>query len=303
MNTKALNDLLTEFLAYLKVERGLAKNTLLSYKTDLQFFLDFLNKHKISAPCEINHQIITKWCEQRSKENLAASSIHRSICAIRKFLQFLLQEKYISINPTENIILPKKPLKLPQTINIDNIQSMLDAPNNTNKGLRDKAILHLLYASGLRVSEACNLQINDIDFTKGYLKTLGKGSKERVIPLHEYCLSIIKNYLDNSYPALLNGSDSSCLFIRKNGLSLSRQSLWKIIKKYALLAGLPISISPHQLRHSFATHLLEGGVNLRALQMMLGHTDLSTTEIYMHVDKKRLLQIYADYHPRSKIRT
>lgn len=303
MKTKTLNDLLMQFLAYLKVEKGLAKNTLLSYQTDLKFFIDFLLKNNLKNPSEINNHIITKWCEQRSKDNLSASSIHRSICAIRKFLQFLLQEKYILTNPVENLILPKKALKLPQTIDIDSITAMLDAPDAmTKKGLRDKAILHLLYASGLRVSEACSLQINDIDFTKGYLKTLGKGSKERVIPLHEHCLKIIKDYLDYAYPFILNNNSSSYLFIRKNGLSLSRQSLWKIIKKYALVANLPSTISPHQLRHSFATHLLEGGVNLRALQMMLGHTDLSTTEIYMHIDKKRLLQIYEDYHPRSKIK-
>jgi integrase/recombinase XerD len=296
-----MHSLLEQFLAYLEVEKGLAKNTLLSYCSDLKFFIEFLQKLDILSPTAIEHSHISKWCEYRSKENISFSSIHRSVCAIRRFLKFLLKERYINFNPAESVLLPKKPLRLPKSINTSQIDSMLKAPDqNKTRGLRDAALLTLLYASGLRVSELAFLNIEDIDFNRGFLKTIGKGQKERVVPLNEYCLNLLNSYINNARIKLLNNNNSQYLFIRKNGLVLSRQSIWKIIKHYAALSGLT-NVSPHQLRHSFATHLLEGGVNLRALQMMLGHADLATTEIYMHVDKQRLINIYEKYHPRSKI--
>jgi integrase/recombinase XerD len=297
-----LHKMLEQFLAYLIIERGLSINTVSSYGSDLRFFFSYLSSLGITDYCHITREHISRFCEDRAINNVSARSLHRNLCAIRRFFLFLRKEGKITNNPSQDIDLPKVESKLPKYAKPAEIDELMQIPSSvSHRGLRDAAIIGLLYASGLRVSELISLKISDMDLMRGFLKTLGKGKKERVVPINEKAQGLIANYLESARPALLGESSSETLFIRKRGLSLSRQSVWKIIKKYARLSGLKADFSPHQLRHSFATHLLEGGINLRALQLMLGHSDLATTEIYMHVDKRRLITLYDQYHPRSKI--
>jgi integrase/recombinase XerD len=305
MSKKSENQLrLEQFLAYARVERGLAANSLASYKSDLGQFFIFLQEMGISEPSAVTHAHIVGFCEKKTKEQISARSLHRALSAIRRYFLFLRKEKLIEQNPAEDIELPRMEERLPKTMAIADIDKLIDLPEkNSPRGVRDSALIAMLYATGLRASEIIKLKISDIDLSHGFLRTLGKGSKERLIPINESTQKIINFYITNARERLLNNHESIYLFIRKNGLALSRQSLWKIIKKYAQLAGLKTDISPHQLRHSFATHLLEGGINLRALQILLGHSDLATTEIYLSVDKSRLISLYEKHHPRSKLST
>lgn len=289
------------FLVYLKVEKGLADNTIVSYASDLRQFFEHIAALGVQESCTITRQHLSSFCEELALHNNSAKTLHRKLSALRKFFWYLRKEGLITINPAQDFPLPKVEKTLPKYAKHDQIEELFKVPKiSTTRGLRDAAIIAVLYASGLRVSELISLKLLDLDVSRGFLQTLGKGSKERVVPLNERALGIIANYLQHARPNLLGENSSDFLFIRKSGLALSRQSVWKIIKKYAQLAGIK-ELSPHKLRHSFATHLLEGGINLRALQLMLGHSDLATTEIYMHVDKRRLKELYDQYHPRSNI--
>lgn len=296
-----LDIFLEQFLAYLRVERGLSQNTLLSYSSDIRHFFSFMATLNILQAQAITREHVSKYCQERGENHISATSLHRNLSALRRFFKFLRKENKIHIDPTVDIDLPKVEKRLPKYANISEIDALLKMPNDSIRGARDAAIIAVLYASGLRVSELVTLSVFDVDLMSSFLKTLGKGKKERLVPLNEKAASLIAHYLQISRPKLLDNASSDILFIRKNGIALSRQSVWKIIKKYARLSGMKGDFSPHQLRHSFATHLLEGGINLRALQLMLGHSDLATTEIYMHVDKTRLAALYDEHHPRSHI--
>lgn len=300
---ETLERMYEQFLAYIRVERGLANNTALSYGSDLRFFLAHLNSVGIARASDITREHVSKFCEIRFQELTSAKSLHRSLSAIRRFFRFLQKEGVVTINPAMDIELPKIEKTLPKVIKADEIDNLISqAPRGSSRGLRDAAMITLLYASGLRVSELISLKMGDVDLMRGYVRTVGKGKKERLIPVNERAQALLAHYIETAREGLLDGKESELIFIRKEGLFISRQSVWKIIKKYARLCGLKSNVSPHQLRHSFATHLLEGGVNLRALQLMLGHSDLATTEIYMHVDKKRLMELYDKYHPRAGIK-
>lgn len=289
------------FLVYLKVEKGLADNTIASYGSDLRQFFEHVAALGVSEANKITRAHLSSFCEELAAHNNSAKTLHRKLSALRKFFWYLRKEGLISTNPAQDFPLPKVEKTLPKYAKPDQIEELFKVPKvSTTRGLRDAAIIAILYACGLRVSELISLKLLDLDLSRGFLQTMGKGSKERVVPLNERALGIIANYLQHARPNLLGQSSSDILFIRKSGLPLSRQSVWKIIKKYAQLAGVK-ELSPHKLRHSFATHLLLGGINLRALQLMLGHSDLATTEIYMHVDKRRLKELYDQYHPRSNI--
>lgn len=293
---------LEQFLSYGRVEKGLSENTVNSYSSDLRLFFSFLAQSHVEGVSNIDRDHISQFCAERARKGISAKSMHRAVCALRRFFLFLRKEGKIHINPAEDIDLPRVESRLPRTAPTKDIDSILAQPSGySSRGLRDAAIIAVLYATGLRVTELILLKLADIDNTRGFLRTIGKGKKERIVPLNEKALTFLENYLTQARHSLLGNKSSEWLFIRKNGLALSRQSVWKIIKKYAILAGLSADLSPHQLRHSFATHLLEGGINLRALQLLLGHSDLATTEIYTHVDKKHLLALYDEHHPRSKL--
>lgn len=295
-----MEQLLDQFLNYLTVERGLSPNTLDSYSRDLIKYLDYLSTKGIKDISKTSDLTIISFIATLKNGGLSNRSVARNLTSIRMFYRFLTEDHHINDNPTLNIETPKRELRLPQVLSIEEVDVLLQQPDSsTSLGLRDAAFLELLYATGLRASEIISLALNDINLEAGYLIASGKGSKERLIPIGEVAQNLIKKYLKNSRPTLLKNKQSHHLFTTRSGKSMTRQGFWKLIKKYALATGIRKKITPHTLRHSFATHLLERGADLRSVQMMLGHADISSTQIYTHVTTERLKKIHNQYHPRS----
>ena len=295
-----MEHLLDQFLNYLVVERGLSPNTLDSYSRDLIKYLEYLSRKGIKDINETSDLTVISFFTSLKKNGLSNRSIARNLSSIKMFYKFLAEDHHIKSNPTLNIETPKRESKLPQVLSMEEVDSLLKIPDrNTPLGLRDAALLELLYATGLRVSEIISLPLNNINLEAGYLLAYGKGSKERLVPIGEVAQNLIKEYLEKARPALLKKKQSNYLFITRRTKPMTRQGFWKLIKKYALAAGINKNISPHTLRHSFASHLLERGADLRSVQIMLGHSDISSTQIYTHVTTERLKKIHNQYHPRS----
>ena len=295
-----MEHLLDQFLNYLVVERGLSPNTLESYSRDLIKYLEYLSRKCIKDINETSDLTVISFFTSLKKDGLSNRSIARNLSSIKMFYKFLAEDHHIKSNPTLNIETPKRESKLPQVLSMEEVDSLLKIPGrNTPLGLRDAALLELLYATGLRVSEIISLPLNNINLEAGYLIAYGKGSKERLVPIGEVAQNLIKEYLEKARPALLKKKQSNYLFITRSTKPMTRQGFWKLIKKYALAAGINKNISPHTLRHSFASHLLERGADLRSVQIMLGHSDISSTQIYTHVTTERLKKIHNQYHPRS----
>jgi len=295
-----MDDLLDSFLSYLVVEKGLSENTLESYGRDLKKFLLFINSRGITSAREIKYGDILDFMTRSREEGLNATTIVRSMVSVKQFFKYLLSEKVLSEDPTAHIKTPKMKKAIPGVISLDDVESILGAPDeSTPEGLRDAAMLEMLYATGIRVSELIGLKLNDVNFELGFVVVYGKGSKERVVPIGDKAREKLLLYLRDSRTALLKGRESMALFVTRRGAGMTRQGFWKIIKAQALKAGVTKKISPHTLRHSFATHLLERGADLRTIQVMLGHSDISTTQIYTHVESERLKEIHKKYHPRS----
>ena len=294
------NHLLDQFLNYLVVEKGLSLNTLESYSRDLNKYLDFLSEKGIKDISTTSDVTIVSFITALKKNRLSNRSIARNVTSIKMFYKFLTENHYITKNPALIIETAKGETKLPQVLSIAEVELLLQKPDrNTVRGIRDAALLELLYATGLRVSELVSLPVNNLNLEAGYLIAYGKGSKERLVPIGEVAQNAIREYLNKGRPALLGNSQSPYLFLTRNGKPFTRQGFWKLIKEYALSAGIQKNISPHTLRHSFASHLLERGADLRSVQMMLGHVDISTTQIYTQVTTERLKKIHNQYHPRS----
>lgn len=292
-----MNSLLDQFINYLRIERGLANNTIASYSRDLLRFSKFLEGQDIS-PLGVSRDQISEYVRSLGKE-MSASSVARNISAIKSFFRYLVAEGRIEDNPARLIETPKASLRLPQVLTRDEIEGLLAQPDgNVPRGKRDRAMLECLYATGLRVSELVNLKVSDINLEAGYVRTLGKGSKERLVPIGDTAMEAIKVYLSNSRPGFTKGKVSPYLFLSSRCQPLSRQGFWKIIKKYGLKAGIKKKISPHSIRHSFATHLIGAGADLRSVQVMLGHEDISTTQIYTHISREHLKDVHEKYHPR-----
>ena len=294
---------LDQYLSYLLTERGLSKNTIESYNNDLKHFIDFLEKKfSVSNPDDIKRSHILLFQKELKEQGYSVSSRYRYLVSIRRFIKYLLREEIIKEDPTRNIELPSKGKKLPKVLTSEQVEKLLQMPDITKPGgLRDRAMLELLYATGLRVSELVTLKMNQVFFNQGYLLIMGKGSKERIVPFGDVAEKWVKKYLKEGRPELLKNKNSPYLFIGSRGTPITRQGFWKNIKSYALKAGIPLDIiSPHTLRHSFATHLLENGADLRSVQSMLGHSDISTTQIYTHITKERLKKVYKKYHPRAE---
>ncbi len=288
--------LFKKYLEYLSVEKGLARNSVDSYKRDLQRYFVFM---KTKKPDDITPRDIGSFLAHLSSEGLATPSAARCLSAVRGFHRFLLLDKLADTDPTVNIEAPRGWVRLPKSLSSADVDVLLDQPDSaTPIGLRDKAMLELLYATGLRVSELVGLTIKDINLERGYLIVLGKGAKERGVPLGETAAAAVKQYLAQGRPALLRGKISEHIFISSMRRGITRQMFWERIRFYADKAGIGKRITPHTLRHSFATHLLDNGADLRAVQAMLGHADISTTQIYTHVSRERLKQIHEKYHPR-----
>jgi integrase/recombinase XerD len=294
------DQLLDRFYNYLSVERRLAANTLESYGRDLKLYLEFLeSKNKTSI--EKNSRLdLLSFLNQEKKRGLSSRSRARMLSCIKTFYKFLVQDGFLQYNPFQDVETPRLEKKLPSVLTIDEVEHLINAPDSdTLLGLRDRAFIELLYATGLRVSELISLPAHNVNLEAGYIVVMGKGSKERVIPVGEEALKWIKCYCADGRGRILSGRSSKYLFVTRSGTKMTRQGFWKIIKKYCLQKGIIKKISPHTLRHSFASHLLEGGADLRSVQNMLGHEDISTTQIYTHVTKDRLKSVHTKYHPRG----
>lgn len=293
-------DLIDQYTSYLAVEKGLSSSTLESYGSDLARFQRFLAGNKIKRIRDVDTASVLKYLLRLRDDGLGIRSRARHLVTLRGFFRFLVQEKYISADPARLIDLPKSGLKLPDVLSVTEIIRLLQTPDTTRyKGMRDAAMLELLYAAGLRVSELISLKFQDINLEAGFVRVFGKGSKERLVPIGEHAKHKLDLYIKTARPALLKNLTSPYLFLGRAGRPMTRQGFWKIVKNYALAAGCDKKITPHTFRHSFASHLLEGGADLRAVQMMLGHADISTTQIYTHVTRDHMKHMHEKYHPRG----
>ncbi len=292
--------LLDRYIDFLMVEKGLAAQTIEAYSRDLVRFISFLDKSGRATTSEADTPLILKYLISMREDGLNARSRARHLVSIRGFYRFLAQEEILSSDPSRLINLPKSGLKLPDVLTIDEVKRLLDAPDPKKpSGCRDAAMLELLYAAGLRVSELITLKLQDVNLTAGYVRVFGKGAKERVVPIGQFAQEKIRRYTNRARQTLLKDRISATLFVARAGKPLSRQGFWKLIKRYGLRAGLRKVITPHTLRHSFASHLLEGGADLRAVQTMLGHADIATTQIYTHVARDHLKYLHQKFHPRE----
>jgi len=291
------NGLLAKYLNYLAVEKGLARNTLQAYERDLQKYFFFM---KAKEPGGILRSDVVSFMAHLSSEGIATPSAARCLAAVRGFHKYLMTDEHARIDPTENIETPRGWKRLPKSLSAADVDTLLRQPDSgTLLGLRDKAMLELLYATGLRVSELVGLKLPDLNLERGYLIVMGKGSKERIVPMGEIAVAAVSRYLEAGRATLMNGADSEYLFISSKRRGITRQMFWERIKYYTQKAGIAGNTSPHTLRHSFATHLLDNGADLRAVQAMLGHADISTTQIYTHVSRERLKKIHEKHHPRG----
>ena len=296
-----MDQYLDYFVNYLKVERGLAENTLSAYGRDLSSYIHFLvDTVAVAEPTEVRQEHILAYLAELTGQGLSPRSRARVLSSLRMFHRFLLNEKYAQLDPTSLIESPRALQALPRLLSQDQVEAILQAPSGQGVlPLRDRAMLETLYATGMRVSELVGLKLADLKLDIGCLTAFGKGGKQRLIPLGEVALEILQDYLQNGRPKLQKAKLCHQVFLNRFGNPMSRQGFWKNLKRYALLAGITHEVYPHMLRHSFATHLLENGADLRAVQVMLGHADISTTQIYTHVIQERLKQLHQRYHPRG----
>lgn len=293
--------LIDRFVTHLVIEKNRSENTISAYRRDADRFLVSLRYRNLSTINNLSVGDIIAWLKAlRSERGLSAASCARNLAAVKTLLRFMVAEKLIDKNPAEIIKAPKLWKKTPQVLSLGEVERLLNAPDFSQPtGIRDRAMIETLYATGLRVSELIGLTLSEVNLEAGYVSVMGKGSKERVTPLGETANVHIRTYTATARATILNGKISDALFITRLGRPMSRQAFWKLIRKYSLKANITKNISPHSLRHSFATHLLERGADLRSVQRMLGHSDISTTQIYTHVAKARLQEIYAKTHPRA----
>ena len=294
-----LDQAIDGYLAHLKVERNLARNTIEAYSRDLTCFRQFCAKHDIHEVSAANTEWVLEHLIALSSSGLSVRSQSRQLVALRGLFKHLLRESVIDSDPCANVDLPRIGRKLPSVLSLSEVEALLDAPDlRSIYGLRDSAMLELLYATGLRVSELCRLRSADVNLQRGVLLATGKGRKQRMVPIGEAALTRVHEYIEQARPTL-DKRKSDFLFISQRGGPLTRQAFWKAIGAHARKVGIDRPISPHTLRHSFATHLLEGGADLRAVQAMLGHADISTTQVYTHLSRKHVLEAYRRHHPRA----
>lgn len=295
-----MKEFIEDFLNYLSVERGLAENTLLAYRRDLSKYSAYLKKQGIDDAKRVQKDMVTEFMFKQKEQGLSATSIGRSLAAIKTFHRYLLRERLAQDDPTTLVDTPKLWKKMPDVLTTAEVEAIINASGGRNwQSIRDNAILELFYASGMRVSELINLRIDSVNLELGYVRCIGKGRKERLIPIGRRAKDAVAKYLETTRKKLNKDKVSLVLFLSRLGKKISRQSIWKLIKQYAKKANIKKEIKPHTLRHSFATHLLEHGADLRSVQEMLGHSDISTTQIYTHVDRERLKTVHKQFHPRG----
>lgn len=299
---KYAKDALDDYLQFLRVERQLAANTLLSYERDLKSYLQYLKEvEQLDSLRNVERIHILNHLSHLKETTMSSRTVARHISSIRSFHQFLIRERVVDKDPTVHLEMPQMDKKLPNVLSIEEVDALIETPDTSKaNGVRDQAMLELLYASGMRVSECISLDMEDVNLTMGFVRCFGKGGKERIIPLGKSALSSCKTYLSGARSELAKaGITTDALFINQRGKRLTRQGFWKLLKQHAQKAGIQKELTPHTLRHSFATHLIENGADLRAVQEMLGHADISTTQIYTHVSKTRLKDVYSQFHPRA----
>ncbi|PAD39406.1 site-specific tyrosine recombinase XerD [Terribacillus sp. 7520-G] len=294
-----MQEALDDFIHYLQIERGLSENTLQSYARDLRTYARYLQENEVRDWAHVTRAKLTAYLRWLHDDGKSAATIARTLSSIRLFHQFLLREYGLKEDPTIHIDTPKKERKLPKILSSDEVDKLLTCPGTDILAIRNRAMLETLYATGLRVSELLALEMDDLHLEMGFVRCFGKGSKERIVPLGDMARARLEDYMNRSRKQLLKSKASDILFVNHHGNQLSRQGFWKVLKQIARDAGIQKEITPHTLRHSFATHLLENGADLRAVQEMLGHADISTTQIYTHVTKTRLKDIYKTHHPRA----
>ncbi len=292
--------LLDDFMAHMSVERGASVHTLDGYSRDVMSFLVSISARGIEEPSRVKPAHILEWLSELRSKGISASSATRKLSALRSFFRFLVAEYGLESSPTSLINNPRTGRTLPVVLSVRQIEDILEQPDtSTPMGLRDRALLEITYACGLRASEAVSLAMHSVDMKLGYVRVTGKGNRERIVPAGALAMEWIDKFVERGRPALLKRAASNYLFPARAGRHMSRQRFWQILRKYAASAGIDGSVYPHALRHSFATHLLEGGADLRTVQMLLGHSDITTTQIYTHLDIGRLRSIHRKFHPRS----
>lgn len=295
-----MDSALDRYITYLVVEKGLARRTIEAYSRDLSMFADFLEKSGPRSPADVDTPDIIKHLIALRNQGLGARTRARHLVSIRGFFRFLVREGLLKNDPARMVDLPRSGLKLPGVLPVSEVERLLAAPRpDTPRGLRDAAMLEMIYAAGLRVSELVNLRFQDVNTEAGFVRVMGKGSRERMVPIGMHARKRLDDYLSGGRPRLLKKAASPYLFIARAGRPMTRQGFWKLLKRYAAAAGITRELTPHTLRHSFATHLLEGGADLRSVQTMLGHSDISTTQIYTHVSREYLMKMHEKYHPRN----
>ena len=300
LTAAGLGQTVRSFLDYLRVEAGLSENTILAYGRDLVAFAKYCNLQHVKKIDQVQPETVYRYMHTLSAEGRAESSINRAIVAVKMLLRFAVMTGLMEENFTSVLEGPKLWQKLPTVASKDQVACLLNAPVEEDSFyLRDRALLELLYATGARASEVANLKVADLNLSIGYVRCFGKGSKERIIPLGKMAIKAVKDYLDGSRLELLKPFSDDYLFLSRTGRGMDRIDVWRTVKKYALRAGMPKNLTSHTLRHCFATHLLSGGADLRSVQEMLGHVDISTTQIYTHVDQERLKSIHKKFHPRA----
>ena len=288
------------YINHLIVEKGLAQKTIEAYSADLNTFMAFLETQQISHIEAADTAAILKYLIDLRKTGRGARTRARHLVAIRGFYHFLTQKGALQRNSAKMVDLPKSGLKLPDVLSQEDVVLLLSMPDLEKPlGMRDAAMLETLYAAGLRVSELINLLVNTVNLEAGFVRVIGKGNKERIVPIGTKALERLQSYLTHGRPLLIKEHSSRFMFVARAGKPMTRQGFWKLLKRYTLQAGITKNVTPHSLRHSFASHLLEGGADLRAVQMMLGHVDIATTQIYTHVAQQRLIEIHRQYHPRG----
>ncbi|MGE5581114.1 MAG: site-specific tyrosine recombinase XerD [Bacillota bacterium] len=297
-----MQDSLQDYLNYLSVERGLAKNTLESYGRDLHQYLNYLKEKKNLSLNGTTQATVIGYLLQLQARGKATATLSRSLAAIKSYYHYMAREKMIERDPTVNLDAPKQEKRLPRVLSVEEVERLLEQPDlKTPVGIRDRAMLEVLYATGLRVSELVSLKMEDVNLETGYIKCYGKGSKERIVPLGSVAIKHLRLYQEHARKFLSSRLMENTLFLNHHGKGLTRQGFWKIIKKYAENLNIQTDITPHTLRHSFATHLLENGADLRSVQEMLGHADIATTQIYTHLTKGKIKDVYENAHPRAKL--
>jgi integrase/recombinase XerD len=294
-----LDNLIEQYIDFLIIEKGLSHNSIESYSTDLAGYGNFLEKNQIIDMAQADTTVILAWLIHLAQKGLSSKSRARHLITIRGFYKYLISEKYLNVNPVKEVDIPKIGQALPKIMSITEVETLLAISDaSTPKGLRNLAMMEIMYGAGLRVSELIFLKLQDVNLDAGLLRVMGKGSKERIVPIGSKAKSITREWIDTR-PLVLKNIPSQYLFIARAGRPMTRQAFWKIIKKNALLAGISKNVTPHTLRHSFATHLLEGGADLRSVQTMLGHSDISTTQIYTHISREYLIKMHQKFHPRN----